>query len=229
MSEEQSEEKNIQAEQPVSENPAREEINAKELTERHRKRKTSEEIKKSAIEQNDSRANKQIKWFALGIGALLIVIVLGQVIIGVLATDPASTRIDAAQLGGSLAAVNNGVQQVSVSMQGYQYIPNPIRLKVGVPARMTVDLNTVRGCMRNIRIPELGVSARVSEGNNVIEFTPTKAGTFRMTCSMGMGQGIVLVEDQNGQVPTPSPNAALISPPAGGSCGAGGGGCGCGG
>ncbi len=201
-------------------------VEHKRVVHRQEKHKTEESDTDEPTQTNKST----VKWIALGLGLLLFVFAMGQIFVGALASDSAApTSINAAQLGGSIAAVNNGVQEVSVSMQGYQYQPNPVRLKVGVPARLVIDLNTVQGCMRNIRIPELGVAARVSAGNNIIEFTPTKAGTFRMTCSMGMGQGIVVVEDQNGQVPAPAPNAALIAPSGSGSCGSGGGGCGCGG
>jgi len=175
-----------------------------------------------------------IKVLALGIGALLIFIAALNLMIGSFASGSAPARntvsnTAAAQqvLGGSLAPVNSGVQEVAVSMQGYQYQPYPIRVKVGVPVRLTVDLNTVKGCFRSIVIPELGVSGRVSEGSNTIEFTPTKAGTFRMTCGMGMAQGTFIVEDANGQAP-PATTQPVPLRGGGGSCGAGGG-CGCGG
>ena len=189
-------------------------------------------------QQHNASAEKKgpnpIKVLAFGIAGLLIIIAIANLLIGSFANGSTQNTDKTAgtaapQLGGALAPMNNGVQEVALSMTGYQYQPTPIRVKVGVPVRFTTDLSTVRGCMRSIVIPELGVSGRVSEGSNTIEFTPTKAGTFRMTCSMGMGQGTIVIEDANGQVPITAQAAAPVKAAGSdASCGAGGG-CGCGG
>ena len=199
------------------------------MSRRDRHRNKQQQISSPPV---PSGSSETIKVLALGIGGLLLIVAMMNLVIGAFASDSATdVRATAAptQLLGSPAPVNNGVQEVAVSMRGYQYQPDPIRLTIGVPARFTVDLNTVRGCMRSIQIPGLGVAGRVSDGNNVLEFTPTKAGTFRMTCSMGMADGTVIVEDENGNVPATDKSANLPRPAVGSSCGAGGGGCGCGG
>jgi uncharacterized protein len=134
------------------------------------------------------------------------------------------------------SAGDGAVQEVSLSMSGWQYIVEPSTLVAGRPVRMTVDLDTVTGCMRSIVIPTLGVRQTVQPGDNVIEFTPLTTGTIRMTCSMGMGQGsFEVVGDGSGsfeQAPAnPAPQQAGGSP-SGGSCGMAAGGaargCGCG-
>ncbi len=130
--------------------------------------------------------------------------------------------------GGQLAAVNNGVQEVQLTVQGGNYMPNPIRVKKGVLVRLVADLNSVRGCASGIVIPDFGVSKTVRAGDNAIEFTPDKSGTFQFSCPMGMYRGTIIVEEADGTVATYTGNAA---PAATGGCrmGAGGGGCGCGG
>ncbi len=174
---------------------------------------------------------KPIKILAIAIGAMILVIALTSFAFSFFASEPSTdTRASATQpLGGALAPIENGVQEVTISMQGYRYQPEPIRVLVDVPVRFTVDLSTVTGCMRSIQIPELGVSGQVSSANNVIEFTPTKTGTFRMTCSMGMGQGMIIVQDADGQAPAATATALPFAAARGGSCGMSGGGCGCGG
>jgi len=174
-----------------------------------------------------------IKYAAVVIVTLLVVFAARAFLFGN-TVNPVSASQQQGLGTGADTTTGTGTQgsgspiEVRVTMTGYNYQPNPIRLKVGVPARLVVDLNTVGGCMRSIQIPGLGVSKYVSPGDNVIEFTPTKAGTFRMQCSMGMGQGVVIVEDATGAVPAGT-NDLASAPAAGGSCGAGGGGCGCGG
>jgi plastocyanin domain-containing protein len=72
--------------------------------------------------------------------------------------------------------------------------------------------------MKTLVISGLGVSKTIIATDNTLEFTPTKAGQYRMSCTMGMGNGLVIVEDEQGNVPdTPLPAASSS------------GGCGCGG
>ena len=127
--------------------------------------------------------------------------------------------------GAVVANANNGdVQDVKLSFVNYEYKLEPSTLTAGVPVRMIVDMSTVYGCMRDVRIPAFGVSKYVKEGDNVIEFTPNKSGTFNIMCSMNMGRGTFLVVDSEG-VSADYVEAAPTA--AAGSCGDGG--CGCGG
>jgi heme/copper-type cytochrome/quinol oxidase subunit 2 len=185
--------------------------------------------RKEYREEERSASGAVIKYAALALVTVIIIFAAKELLLGRAA--PAASGGTANYVANYPVAsppptINNGVQEVQVSMQGWQYQPNPIRLKVGVPARLVVDLSTVTGCMRSIQIPSLGVAKYVSQGDNVIEFTPSKAGTFRMQCSMGMGRGVVVVEESGGAVPT---TTDLNGSAPAGSCGAGGGGCGCGG
>jgi uncharacterized protein len=120
------------------------------------------------------------------------------------------------------AAANGGsVQDVKLTMEGYTYILTPGTLKKGVPVRMEADLGTVTGCMRDVVISAFGVRKYVSEGDNIIEFTPTRAGTFNIACSMNMGRGQFTVLESDG---TKSTNVEAAAPAAtGGGCGCGGG------
>ncbi len=131
----------------------------------------------------------------------------------------------------------NEIQKVTLSLQNFQYVLEPSTLKVGVPVEMTVDLSTVTGCTRTIVIPDFNVRAQVSEGKNVISFTPTKTGTIQMSCGMGMARGSFTVTQegtaqaltqgsqvQNTAIQAPSSQAqASCSMDTGAS-----GGCGCG-
>jgi Cu+-exporting ATPase len=128
--------------------------------------------------------------------------------------------------GNSLATVTNGVQTIQLSVQGSTYYPNPIRVKVGIPVRLVADINNMPGCSKSIVIPEFSVSKYVSASDNVIEFTPTKSGTFQFSCSMNMYHGQIVVENSDGSVASYTGSAPVNS---GGTCGGPSGGCGCGG
>lgn len=86
------------------------------------------------------------------------------------------------------------VQIINLGFKGFNYDPEIIRVKYNVPVRIVVDTNTVRGCMTNINIPAFGISKTVTKNNNIIEFIPTKKGTFKFSCPMGMGTGNIIVE-----------------------------------
>lgn len=134
---------------------------------------------------------------------------------------------DTGTTGGQAAQVTNGVQEIQLYVQGSTYYPNPIRVKKGIPVRIVADMGRIPGCSRSIVIPDFGIRKVLSTGDNTIEFTPDKSGTFSFSCSMGMYRGTIVVEEADGSVAAftgAAPKAA-----SGGSCGASGGGCGCGG
>ncbi len=83
--------------------------------------------------------------------------------------------------------------EVLLSWGKFNYAPDVINAKVGVPLRIKADLARITGCYKSFLIPELGVSGYFSPEHDTIEFTPQKAGTFTFTCSMGMGRGTLIV------------------------------------
>ena len=90
-------------------------------------------------------------------------------------------------------ANNDNEQVVQLTMKNSNYYPNIINLKYNIPAKIVVDTNTVRGCLRSIVIPDFNVRKSITPNDNVISFTPNKRGTFRFSCSMGMGFGKIIV------------------------------------
>ncbi len=181
--------------------------------------------------KKQNRTDSIVKYSAVTIAVFLVLLGIGAVVTD---TTPAlnygQTQQKAQTFAGpSQNTASGDAQEVFVSMKGYTYTPNPIIVKRNVPVRLTIDLDNVYGCMRSIVIPEFGVRKLVREGDNVIEFTPTKAGTFTMQCSMGMGQGKIVVEDDDGTVPQNIETPVAASQPSGTCRMASGGGCGCGG
>jgi len=123
---------------------------------------------------------------------------------------------------GATPTKNSGdVQVVKVSFKNYAYVMAPSTIKKGTPVRMEFDLDTVVGCMRSVVISSFNVRKNLAEGDNTLEFTPDKSGTFWITCSMNMGRGQFTVEDSPGVKPT-----YIQDEPSAGSCGGASGGCG---
>jgi plastocyanin domain-containing protein len=111
-------------------------------------------------------------------------------------------------------------------VQGTNYYPNPVRVKIGIPVRLVADINNMPGCSKSIVIPEFGVRKSVSTSDNIIEFTPNKSGTFQFSCSMGMYRGQIIVENADGSVAAYTGSAPVSN---GGTYGGSDCGCGCGG
>ncbi len=81
------------------------------------------------------------------------------------------------------------VQVVKLSFDDKGYVATPSSVTRGVPVRMDVDLDTVKGCMRTVVIDAFGVKQTVKAGATTIEFTPTKSGPIQIVCGMNMGKG----------------------------------------
>ena len=84
-------------------------------------------------------------------------------------------------------------QSVTLSIKNGNYYPQTITVKVNEPVRIYLD-GSVTGCYRAFTITELGVSKYLESPTDYVEFTPTKKGSFRFACSMGMGTGTLIVE-----------------------------------
>jgi plastocyanin domain-containing protein len=81
------------------------------------------------------------------------------------------------------------VQLVKLSFDDKGYVMTPSTVTKGVPVKMEVDLDTVKGCMRTVVIDAFNVKQTVKAGATTIEFTPTKSGPIQIVCGMNMGKG----------------------------------------
>jgi len=123
------------------------------------------------------------------------------------------------------AITNQDVQIVKLSVEGGNYILSPSTIKKDIPVRIEADMSKMPGCSKSIVISAFGIRKSLNQGDNIIEFTPDKAGTFNIACSMNMYRGVFTVLENDG-----SKSAYVDQQPSqGGSCGGGSGGCGCGG
>ena len=125
---------------------------------------------------------KTTKWA----GLILLVLVLGGMFL-LRSNDNQEIQISTANV------VYGETQKVVLSMKDLNYYPNEIRVKAGQPVSISLD-ESITGCLRSFTIKELGVSKYVRTSQETIDFTPTKKGTFRFACVMGMGYGKIIVE-----------------------------------
>lgn len=155
---------------------------------------------------------------------MALLIVIGVIFVSArnIVSGQAGNNTDTAgnMVTGAVTA-SGDVQNVKLRYIGGKYIMEPNVLKLNVPVRMEADLSTVQGCMQAVTIPAFNVEKYVKPGDNIVDFTPTKAGVFNIACSMGMGRNTFTVQDEGGKADYVEPQ-----PEATGGCGCGGGGSG---
>ncbi len=92
------------------------------------------------------------------------------------------------------AAWKQQIVKLSVDDKG-GYAVTPTTVTKGVPVRMEVDLDTVRGCARTVVIKAFNVKKTVKTGDSTIEFTPDKTGNVEIVCGMNMVKGALTVTE----------------------------------
>ncbi len=90
--------------------------------------------------------------------------------------------------------ISSSVQSVKVELTDKGYQPASLKLKRGVPARITFVRRIEETCGKEIAIPEYNIRRALPLNEPVVvEFTPNKSGEFNFTCGMGMLRGTVIV------------------------------------
>lgn len=82
--------------------------------------------------------------------------------------------------------LKDGVQQITTELKSNSYAP--ITVTAGIPVKWTIHAaqGTVNGCNGTLVIPSYNIEQKLAVGDNVIEFTPEKAGVIPYSCWMGM-------------------------------------------
>lgn len=93
-------------------------------------------------------------------------------------------------------AEKKDVQKVRLRVVDNRYVVTPAKVTKGVPVKMDVDVQTVKGCAGTVVISAFGVKKTVSKDDATIEFTPDKTGEVEIACSMKMVKGALTVTAQ---------------------------------
>jgi thiol-disulfide isomerase/thioredoxin len=81
---------------------------------------------------------------------------------------------------------------ILVNAEGYQ--PTNIKLRRGVPARLTFIRKVAKGCGTEIVIPAYAINRPLPLNVPVVvSFTPTRSGRIKLTCGMDMFRGTIVV------------------------------------
>jgi sulfite exporter TauE/SafE/copper chaperone CopZ len=95
-----------------------------------------------------------------------------------------------------IPVIENGVQMVNSALSGGRY--PAITVQQGIPVKWTINApaGSINGCNNRMIIREYKIEHRFTPGENVIEFTPDKAGRFSYSCWMGMIRSSITVVEE---------------------------------
>jgi sulfite exporter TauE/SafE/copper chaperone CopZ len=116
----------------------------------------------------------------------LVMFTRGMSLFGI-ALPPLALRPAAASSASiSVARLVDGGQEVRTTVESGRY--HPLVVQAGVPVRWTLSVTAddLNGCNNPVTVPQYGIRKQLVPGDNLIEFTPTTAGTIGYTCWMGM-------------------------------------------
>lgn len=143
--------------------------------------------------------------------ALAVVVMLfGAVFINRAATligSPVTfTTVSTALLGGGSSAsasgyttAADGVIEVPLVIKNTQYVPATIAIPANTPIRLVVDRQEALPCSNRLVLPQLGVSAPLADNAiTKVDVPAAQAGTYTMTCGMGMMSGALVVGGAGG-------------------------------
>jgi plastocyanin domain-containing protein len=95
--------------------------------------------------------------------------------------------------GGKAVAPAPKVVELEVTKDGF--VPRQVRVKAGQPVTLRVTRTVERTCATDIVIKDFNISRALPLRAPVeVTLTPTKPGTVRYSCAMGMVDGELVVE-----------------------------------
>jgi len=108
-------------------------------------------------------------------------------------SEPNTARPNPSDPKPFVPVIENGVQVVKSTLRSNSY--PAITVQQGIPVRWIINAppGSITGCNYSAILYEYGIEYVFQQGENVIEFTPTRAGKFRYSCWMGMIRSTITV------------------------------------
>ena len=105
-----------------------------------------------------------------------------------------ATAFGAAKEATTMATMQKDTQTATVEITDKGFEPSSLKLKAGVPAKVTFVRKTDETCAKEVVIKEYKINRQLPLNEPVtVEFTPRK-GEFTFACGMDMIKGTLIVE-----------------------------------
>jgi plastocyanin domain-containing protein len=99
------------------------------------------------------------------------------------------------------AILKDGIQEITMTVDGSGFTPNQFYIKKGVPVKWIIKGDSINPCNNAIVIPALNIERTLKSGENITEFTPGDKD-INFSCWMGMIKGSFKVTDNLDTVDT---------------------------
>lgn len=93
-------------------------------------------------------------------------------------------------VAGTYTLAADGYAEVPVVIENTQFVPATLDLPADTPVRLIVERRESNPCSDQLAVPQLGVLADLApDGTTVVELPAAPAGSYTLTCGMGMMSG----------------------------------------
>jgi plastocyanin len=118
--------------------------------------------------------------------------------------------VNAQNTQGADDAKKNGYQEAKMDLTYRGYEPSTLTVKKGVPVRWIINAKEISGCTSEILLPAFNIDKKLKKGENIIEFTPKVAGTYKFSCGMQMVWGKFIVTESENSVSNGTPEETAL-------------------
>lgn len=88
----------------------------------------------------------------------------------------------------------DGVVEIPLTIKNTQFVPSTVTIPADVPVRLVVDRQEASACSDQIAVPQLNVLKDLAPNAvTKVDLPAAKAGTYTLTCGMGMMSGQLVV------------------------------------
>ncbi|MGB4592977.1 MAG: sulfite exporter TauE/SafE family protein [Coriobacteriia bacterium] len=88
----------------------------------------------------------------------------------------------------------DGVVEVPLIIENTRFVPQVVNIPADTAVRLVVDRREDNACSDQLALPQLGILVDLApNATTVVDIPPTKAGTYTLTCGMGMMSGSLQV------------------------------------
>lgn len=133
-------------------------------------------------------------------GILVLVIGLAQLrngaaLLGV--STPGAVTGEKLAVAQNALILADGKQIIQMELAQGFYSPDVLQVVEDIPVEWQIYAPQFMGCADTLVSRGLGISTRLTPGDNTIAFTPTEPGTYTFSCSMGMVRGTMVVVEKD--------------------------------
>lgn len=124
---------------------------------------------------------------------LVIMMGLGMFNTGISMSGFMGVGVEKSETTNFAPVMEDGYQIFTVEVTARDYAPVTVQKNIPAKLNFHVAEGNLNGCNNAIVIPEYGIQLELSQGDNIVEFTPTESGVVPYSCWMNMIRSSITV------------------------------------